>query len=92
MNARQKRTLAEIFAGPVSGTIRWSAIESLLKAIGCRVIEGRGSRAKFEISRYAAAWTSSWPMSASLPPSQAASNRRQRVSGPRGLITGVVPK
>jgi hypothetical protein len=50
MNARQKRTLSEIFADPVSGTIRWAAIESLLKAIGCRVLEGRGSRVKFELN------------------------------------------
>jgi hypothetical protein len=48
VNARQKQTLAEVFADPVSGTIRWPAIESLLKAVGCRVIEGRGSRVKFE--------------------------------------------
>lgn len=48
MNARQKRTLADVFKGPAPGTIRWAAIESLLKAAGCRVIEGRGSRVKFE--------------------------------------------
>jgi hypothetical protein len=50
MNARQKRTLEEVFADPVSGTIKWAAIESLLKAIGCRVIEGKGSRVKFEMN------------------------------------------
>jgi hypothetical protein len=50
MNARQKRTLNEIFADPVSGTIKWSAIESLLEAIGCRALEGRGSRVKFELN------------------------------------------
>jgi hypothetical protein len=50
MNARQKRTLAEVFADPVSGTVKWAAIESLLRAIGCRVIEGKGSRVKFEMN------------------------------------------
>ncbi|MEA3033338.1 MAG: hypothetical protein QOH86_1354 [Sphingomonadales bacterium] len=50
MNARQKRTLAEVFADPVSGTVKWAAIESLLKAIGCRVVEGKGSRVKFEMN------------------------------------------
>ena len=50
MNARQKRTLEELFADPVSGTIRWTAVESLLKALGCRVIEGKGSRVKFEMN------------------------------------------
>ena len=48
MNAKQKRTLASVFADPVSGTIRWAAIESLLKAVGCKMIEGKGSRVKFE--------------------------------------------
>jgi hypothetical protein len=48
VNARHRRTLTNIFADPVSGTIRWAAIESLLKGVGCRVIEGRGSRVKFE--------------------------------------------
>ena len=50
MNARQKRTLDAVFTDPVSGTIRWSAIEDLLTALGCRAIEGKGSRVKFEMS------------------------------------------
>lgn len=50
MNGRQRRTLVEVFADPVSGTITWAAIESLLKAVGCRVIEGRGSRVKSELN------------------------------------------
>lgn len=48
MNSRQKKTLVDIFADPVSGSIRWAAIEILLKAVGCRILEGRGSRVKFE--------------------------------------------
>lgn len=47
MNSRQKRTLAAIFADPISGTIEWSAIESLLIAVGCTIIEGSGSRVRF---------------------------------------------
>lgn len=48
MNNRHRRTLAVVFADPVSGTIDWSAIEGLLVAAGARVIEGRGSRVRFE--------------------------------------------
>jgi hypothetical protein len=48
MNGRQKKTLAAIFAEPVPGTIEWSAIESLLVAVGCKMIEGSGSRVRFE--------------------------------------------
>ena len=48
MNSKQRKALAAVFADPVSGTIAWDAIESLLKAAGCRVIEGSGSRVRFE--------------------------------------------
>ena len=48
MNSRHRRTLAIVFADPVSGTIDWSAIEGLLVAAGARVVEGRGSRVRFE--------------------------------------------
>ena len=50
MNAKQKRTLEAVFADPVSGSIKWAAIETLLTSIGCRVIEGKGSRVKFEMN------------------------------------------
>ena len=48
MNSRHRRTLAAVFADPVSGTIEWAAVEKLLVAAGAQVIEGRGSRVRFE--------------------------------------------
>jgi hypothetical protein len=48
MNNKHRRTLAAVFTDPVSGTIEWAAIESLLLATGARLIEGRGSRVRFE--------------------------------------------
>ena len=48
MNSKQRRTLAAIFTEPVSGTIEWTAMESLFLAAGARLIEGRGSRVRFE--------------------------------------------
>ena len=48
MNGRQRRTLELIFLDPVPGTIAWSDIESLLIASGSRLVEGRGSRVRFE--------------------------------------------
>ena len=48
MNNRQRKTLAALFADPVSGTIEWAAVESLLVAVGAKVIEGSGSRVRFE--------------------------------------------
>lgn len=47
MNSRQRKTLGAVFADPVSGSIAWSAIESLLIAAGCVVVEGSGSRVRF---------------------------------------------
>lgn len=47
MNIKQQKTLAAVFRDPVSGTIEWAAIESLLLAIGCELTEGSGSRVRF---------------------------------------------
>ena len=47
MNSKQRKTLAAVFAEPVPGTVEWVAIESLLVAVGCQVIEGSGSRVRF---------------------------------------------
>lgn len=48
MNSRQARTFSAIFTLPVSPSIAWTDIESLLVGVGCRVIEGDGSRVRFE--------------------------------------------
>ena len=48
MNSKHRKTLAALFTDPVSGTIEWAAVESLLLAAGAHVIEGRGSRVRFE--------------------------------------------
>lgn len=48
MNNTHRKTLAAVFAEPVSGTLEWAAIERLLLAAGARLIEGRGSRVRFE--------------------------------------------
>ena len=44
MNSKHRKTLAIVFTDPVSGTIEWSAVESLLLAAGARLIAGNGSR------------------------------------------------
>lgn len=46
MNSKHRKTLAIVFTDPVSGTVEWLAIERLLA--GAQVIEGRGSRVRFE--------------------------------------------
>lgn len=47
MNSKQKRTLVLVFKDPVSASIVWKDIESLLVSVGAEVIEGNGSRVRF---------------------------------------------
>ena len=47
MNSKQRKTLEAIFAKPTLANLEWDRIESLLIAIGCKVIEGNGSRVRF---------------------------------------------
>ncbi|WP_430911443.1 type II toxin-antitoxin system HicA family toxin [Methylobacterium sp. sgz302541] len=48
MNRRNAKTLEAVFTDPVSPSIAWADIETLLLAAGCRLIEGAGSRVRFE--------------------------------------------
>lgn len=47
LRKRQKNTLDQIFKAPVPSGIRWSDIESLIKALGGEIKEGSGSRVRF---------------------------------------------
>ncbi|HGY9626212.1 type II toxin-antitoxin system HicA family toxin [Pseudomonas putida] len=49
MNTHQRTTLSLIFSTPPPKTLEWSRLESLLVSLGARVIEGRGSRVRFEL-------------------------------------------
>ena len=40
--------MERVFADPANGNIAWSRIESMLKAVGCTVVEGKGSAVTFE--------------------------------------------
>ena len=50
MNARHRRTLELIFSLPVPASLEWLRIESLLIALGAQMIEGNGSRVRFELN------------------------------------------
>jgi HicA toxin of bacterial toxin-antitoxin, len=56
MNRKHRATLAAVFAKPTSGTIVWADIESLFVAVGCRVMEGDGSRVRFEKNGFVASF------------------------------------
>ena len=44
MNKARQATLNDVFARPTKADIRWSAIESLIRALGGEVMERAGSR------------------------------------------------
>ncbi|MEX2523538.1 MAG: type II toxin-antitoxin system HicA family toxin [Gammaproteobacteria bacterium] len=44
MQRKHRKTLERIYARPTSGTIPWSDIESLFKALGAEITERQGSR------------------------------------------------
>lgn len=50
MNKRQKQTLQDIFEDPVRASILWADIESLLRACGAELSEGRGSRVRIALN------------------------------------------
>lgn len=50
VNSTHRKTLIRIFAEPVNGNIEWARIEAMLKAAGCRLVEGAGSSVTFEFN------------------------------------------
>lgn len=44
MNKRHHTTLVEVFARPVSGSIKWTDVEALFTALGARIRQREGSR------------------------------------------------
>ena len=48
MNSTHRKTLEAVFVDPVLRSLEWRRIETLLIAVGCQVIEGNGSRVRFE--------------------------------------------
>ncbi len=50
MNKTHRKTLEAIFQQPVSVSLEWRKIESLFQAVGAEIIEGAGSRVRFELN------------------------------------------
>lgn len=50
MNNKHRKTLEAIFSPLVPKTLEWAALEALLVAAGASVIEGKGSRVRFELN------------------------------------------
>jgi len=50
MNSAQQRTLGALFSVPSPFTLEWRRIESLFIALGAQLVEGNGSRVRFELN------------------------------------------
>jgi hypothetical protein len=46
LSSKNTRTLGAIFANPVRSDIRWSDIDTLLRALGADIKQGAGSRVR----------------------------------------------
>jgi hypothetical protein len=56
MNNKHRKMLNAVLADPVNGNLEWLRIESMLNALGCRVIEGPGSAVTFECNGHRASF------------------------------------
>ena len=50
VNKKQTGVLEAIFEDPVRANIAWQDVESLLKALGAEITEGRGSRVRVSLN------------------------------------------
>ena len=52
MNAKHRRTYALLHARPGVRSLAFRDVEALLRALGCSVCEGEGSRVNFRLGEY----------------------------------------
>jgi hypothetical protein len=78
MNSKMRKTIRAIFADPINGNLEWRDVEALLVAVGCSIIEGKGSSVTFEKDGIRATFHRPHPDKAAL---------RYRVKGVRDFLT-----
>ena len=67
VNKRHENTLNDIFRTPVPTALEWSRIEALFTALGASLIEGRGSRVRFELNDVVATFHRPHPQKEARP-------------------------
>lgn len=67
MNKKHQKTLDAIVSKPVPKTLEWSRIEALFVALGATMIEGRGSRVRFELNGVVATFHRPHPQKEAKP-------------------------
>jgi hypothetical protein len=67
MNKTHQKTLAIVFGSPVPSSLEWKRIEQLFIAAGAKVIEGNGSRVRFELNGVVASFHRPHPQKEAKP-------------------------
>ncbi len=67
MNASHRKTLLSIYSLPTPTTLEWRKIESLFSALGVQIIEGNGSRVRFELNGVVATFHRPHPQKEAKP-------------------------
>ncbi len=67
MNGKHRKTLADVFDPGCRATLEWARIETLLLAIGCQRVEGRGSRVRFVFGTHVATFHRPHPAKEARP-------------------------
>ncbi|MFZ2405430.1 MAG: type II toxin-antitoxin system HicA family toxin [Methylobacter sp.] len=67
MNSKHRKTLAANYQEPVPATLEWARIEALFVALGAHLIEGRGSRVRFELKGAVATFHRPHPVKEAKP-------------------------
>ena len=67
MNKRHQKTLDALFKTPVPASLEWKLIESLFVAVGAQVVEGSGSRVRFELNGVVATFHRPHPQKEAKP-------------------------
>jgi hypothetical protein len=52
MNKKHRKTLADIYEKPTRCDVSWRSVESLFKAIGANIFEGKGSRVSVVLDKW----------------------------------------
>ena len=52
MNSAHRKTYAATFASPIPRSLAFRNVESMLRALGCTVIEAEGSRVDFSLGAH----------------------------------------
>ena len=67
MNSKHRKTLKAIFSSPTPKNLEWARIESMFIAICCTVIDGAGSRVKFDYEGHTVAFHRPHPQKEAKP-------------------------